>query len=199
MRKILLPIFTLFYLNIAAQVKITSPDKNIVLQVVEDANGNLQYSVNYKNKPVILPSSLGFKFSEPNVDLRRFSILKTDSSMFDETWPTVWGEYSRIRNHYRELRLQLKDKGTSGILMNLVFRVFNEGVGFRYEFPTQEKLNHFVIADEYSGFRMTGDHKTIWIPGDYDSNEFMYTTSTLSEVDATGGKNVQEIYAKTFF
>ena len=119
--------------------------------------------------------------------------------MFDETWPTVWGEYSRIRNHYRELRLQLKDKGTSGILMNLVFRVFNEGVGFRYEFPTQEKLNHFVIADEYSGFRMTGDHKTIWIPGDYDSNEFMYTTSTLSEVDATGGKNVQEIYAKTFF
>ena len=199
MRKILLPIFTLFYLNIAAQVKITSPDKNIVLQVVEDANGNLQYSVNYKNKPVILPSSLGFKFSEPNVDLRRFSILKTDSSMFDQTWQRVWGEHSRITNHYRELRLQLKDKGTSGILMNLVFRVFNEGVGFRYEFPTQEKLNHFVIADEYSGFRMTGDHKTIWIPGDYDSNEFMYTTSTLSEVDATGGKNVQEIYAKTFF
>ncbi|MGZ5190070.1 MAG: glycoside hydrolase family 97 protein [Flavisolibacter sp.] len=199
MRKILLAIFTMLCLNITAQVKLTSTDKNILLQVVADANGMLQYSVNYKNKQVILPSTLGFKFSEPDVDLRRFTILKIDSSMFDQTWQTVWGEYSSIRNHYKELRLQLKDKGESGIVMNLVFRVFNEGVGFRYEFPTQEKLNHFVVADEHTGFRMTGDHKTIWIPGDYDSNEFIYTTSKLSEVDATGGKNVQEIHAKTFF
>jgi hypothetical protein len=93
----------------------------------------------------------------------------------------------------------LKDHSNSGITITIIFRVFNNGVGFRYEFPKQDKLNHFVIADELTEFAMTGDHKTFWIPGDYDTNEFAYYTTKLSEIDATGGGKAQEIAAKTFF
>src|SRR4029078_11689681 len=88
------------------------------------------------------------------------------------------------RDHHKELRLHLQDKNNSGILMDVVFRVFDEGLGFRYKFPQQEKLLHFVVDDERSQFRLTGDHKTFWIPGDYDSNEYPYNTTKLSEVDA---------------
>ena len=183
----------------AQQMKTNSPDGNIALGVQLAAGGEFTYTVSYKNRPVMLPSSLSLKFKEPDVHLRQFTLLKMDSSTHDETWNTVWGEYSSIRDHHRELRLQLQDKNGSGVLMNVVFRVFNEGVGFRYEFPQQEKLMHFVLEDERSEFHLTGDHKTFWIPGDYDTNEYMYYTSKLSEVDASGGKFAQEIHAKTWF
>jgi len=93
----------------------------------------------------------------------------------------------------------LQDKGGSGISVNIVFRVFNDGVGFRYEFPKQDKLNHFIVGDELTQFAMTGNHKAFWIPGDYDTNEFAYYTTNLADVDATGGGKAQEIHAKTFF
>lgn len=200
MQKSLLAIFMVLNLSAMSQTfKLSSPDGNISLAVELSSAGTLNYSLTYKGKPAILPSSLGIKFSEPAVNLRQFSLVKPDSSVYDQTWKTVWGEYSSIRDHHKELRLNLADRGNSGILLNIVFRLFNEGLGLRYEFPAQEKLGHFVVADEMTQFHMAGNHKTFWIPGDYDSNEFMYTTSKLSEVDATGGKNVQEIYAKTFF
>ncbi|HEY0752286.1 MAG TPA: glycoside hydrolase family 97 protein, partial [Chitinophagaceae bacterium] len=150
-------------------------------------------------KPVVLPSALSFKLKEPEAELWLFTVERIDSSVFDETWKPVWGEYSSIRNHYREVKFSLKDKNGSDILLNIIFRVFNEGVGFRYEFPQQPKLTHFVVADERSQIKLAGDHKTFWIPGDYDTNEYNYYTTKLSEVDAGSGKFSQEIHAKTYF
>ena len=181
----------------AQMVTVKSPDGNIELSAFAD-NG-FTYMVNYKGKPVVLPSALSFRLKEPEAELRLFTVERIDSSVFDETWKPVWGEYSSIRNHYKEVIFYLKDKNGSDILMNIIFRVFNEGVGFRYEFPQQPKLTHFVIADERSQIKLTGDHKTFWIPGDYDTNEYNYYTTNLSEVDAGSGKFSQEIHAKTYF
>ena len=198
MRKSALLLFTLFacYAN-AQQFTLSSPNQNIRLTV--EVNNNLAYSISYKNKAAVLPSFLSFKFKEPAVELKNFVIVKVDSSSYDQSWKPVWGEYGTIRDHHKEMRLQLKDRNGSDILMNVVFRVFNEGVGLRYEFPQQEKLNHFVVEAENTQFHLTGNHKTFWIPGDFDTNEYFYYTSLLSEIDATGGKASQEIHAKTFF
>ncbi|MDQ3550305.1 MAG: glycoside hydrolase family 97 N-terminal domain-containing protein, partial [Bacteroidota bacterium] len=145
MKSILLLLLASVSLNISAQqnVLITSPDRNQKLLVTISPNGNVNYSLSYKNKAVIKPSALSMKFSEPAVDLNTFSIVRIDSSLHDETWETVWGEYSSIRDHHKELKLSLADRNGSGILMNVNFRVFNEGLGFRYEFPQQDKLTHF--------------------------------------------------------
>jgi hypothetical protein len=201
MKKYLLVLLVFLCLQTYAQqsINLSSPDGNIQLSAGLYAGGELSYSITYKNRPVILPSGLSMKFKEPDVELKQFTLQAIDSSSHDETWKTVWGEYSSIRDLHKELKLTLQDKNGSGILMNLIFRVFNEGVGFRYEFPDQEKLDHFVLADERSQFHLTGDHKTFWIPGDYDTNEFTYYTTKLSEVDASGGATAQEIHAKTFF
>jgi len=183
----------------AQNITLRSPNSNVQLHVVLTSSGEVSYAVQYKNQPVIQPSALSMELKEPAITLRQFAVQRIDSSTFDQAWQPVWGEYSSIRNHHKELRLSLKDRSGSDVLMHIIFRVFNEGVGFRYEFPQQEKLTHFVIADERSQFKLAGDHKAFWIPGDYDTNEFTYYTTKLSEVDATGGTKVQEIHAKTFF
>jgi hypothetical protein len=183
----------------AQKMNIASPDGNVKLAVNVSATGELHYSVTYKNKAVIQSSSLSMKLKEPAVDLKYFTVVNTDESTQDQTWNPVWGEYASIRDNHHKLILSLKDKGKNNIQLNVVFKVFNEGVGFRYEFPKQDNLKHFIIQDEKSQFRLAGNHKTFWIPGDYDTNEFTYYTTKLSEVDASGGKNVQEIHAKTFF
>jgi len=183
----------------AQQFKINSPDNDIQLAVNLSASGEVSYTVNYKNKPAILPSSLSMKLKEPDANLKRFTLVKIDSSLYDQTWQTIWGEYSSIRDNHKELRLHLQQKDSPKILLNIVFRVFNKGVGFRYEFPQQQNFTHFILDEENSQFHLTGDHKVFWIPGDYDTNEFKYNTSKLSEVDASSGKFVQEIHAKTFF
>jgi hypothetical protein len=180
-------------------INLRSPDGNIQLNVNRRDNGELTYSIYYKGKTTIAPSGLGFKLSSPDFSLIKFDLLKVDSSATDETWKPVWGEQSSIRNHYKQLYMQLRDKSGSDILLTIIFRVFNDGIGFRYAFPLQAKLNHFVIGDELTQFAMSGDHKTFWIPGDYDTNEFSYYTTKLSEIDATGGGKAQEIAAKTFF
>jgi glucan 1,4-alpha-glucosidase len=177
----------------------TSPDGAIRLQVTVSGDGVLSYQVAYKSRPVVLPSGLSLKFSEPAVELKQFTILKVDTSTYDQTWQPVLGEYSSIRDHHKELRLALQDRGGSQIQLNVVFRVFNEGVGLRYEFPQQEKLGHFVLAEEGTQFRLAGDHKTFWIPGDYDSNEYAYNTTRLSEVDAGRGKQSTEISVRSLF
>jgi hypothetical protein len=183
----------------AQQFKINSPDNDIQLAVNLSASGEVSYTVNYKNTPAILPSSLSMKLKEPDANLKRFTLVKIDSSLYDQTWQTIWGEYSSIRDNHKELRLHLQQKDSPKILLNIVFRVFNKGVGFRYEFPQQQNFTHFILDEENSQFHLTGDHKVFWIPGDYDTNEFKYNTSKLSEVDASSGKFVQEIHAKTFF
>lgn len=197
----LLLVFTGLTLLVRADQVITlaSPNGNMQLAVTHQADGGINYRVFYKGKKVIYPSVLGMKFKTPDVLLTKFDLSGIDSSVVDETWKPVWGEVSSIRNNYKQLLLKLTDRSGSGIQLQITFRVFNDGVGFRYSFPQQAKLNHFIIADELTQFTMTGDHKTFWIPGDYDTNEFMYNTTKLSEVDASSGAMSQEIFAKTFF
>ncbi|HEY6062943.1 MAG TPA: glycoside hydrolase family 97 protein [Chitinophagaceae bacterium] len=180
-------------------VTINSPNSSIKLTIQFTTTGELRYKTTFKDKTVTGLSALGINLKSPQVLLTKFNLLEIDSSVTDETWKPVWGEVSSIRNNYKQLVLKLSDRSGSGIQLEIIFRVFNEGVGFRYSFPRQPKLNHFIISDELTQFALTGDHKTFWIPGDYDSNEFMYNTTKLSEVDAGSSAMSQEIFGKTFF
>ena len=191
--------FLVIHASADQSINLYSPNGNIRLGLVLKDNGDLTYNVIYKGKTVIGLSGLGFKLNMPDISLVKFSLVSADSSLTDEIWKPVWGEQNSIRNNYKQLILRLNDKTGSGISVNLVFRVFNDGVGFRYEFPKQEKLNHFIVGDELTQFTVGGNHKAFWIPGDYDTNEFAYYTTNLSEIDATGGGKAQEIHAKTFF
>jgi len=182
-------------------IRIESPDKNLVCRILLNgpagSTGNLCYELDYKNKPVIKRSLLGFNLKSPAMQLNAFDLVEKSSTATDESWTPVWGEVKQVRNNYRQLFLKLKTK--DDVLVNMVFKLFNDGLGFRYEFPEQKKLKHFIIADEITQFAVTGNHKTFWIPGDYDTNEYAYYTSKLSEIDATGGKFSQEIHAKSYF
>lgn len=183
----------------AQQNSISSPDGNIVLTTSIATDGTLNYTVQYKNRNVILPSTLSMKFKEPAVELKQFTLVNAATCSYDQTWKPVWGEYANIRDNHEQLTLSLKDKNGSNILLNVIFRVFNEGVGFRYEFPQQDALNHFIVADEATQFHLTGNHMVHWIPGDYDSNEFSYNHTKLGDVDASISKTFTSIFAKTFF
>ncbi|HXB95427.1 MAG TPA: glycoside hydrolase family 97 protein [Puia sp.] len=148
-----------------------------------DGAGSPVYAVSYGGKPVVLPSRLGFVLKEDSGYNRGFVVRGIERKVVDETWQPVWGEVKDIRNHYQQLTVHLGKGGGSGKLLDIVFRVFEDGVGFRYEIPKQAGLRYFVVSEELTQFRMAGDHKTFWIPGDYDSNEYPYTTSALSAVD----------------
>jgi len=174
----------IFQANASTNITVNSPNQIVQLKVTTEADGSIWYSVNRKEKAVILPSTFSFKLSKPEVVLQQFNITAIDSSAVDENWQPVWGELKNIRNNYKQLALTLADKNNSGIIIKLVFRIFDDGAAFRYEFPEQKKLKHFIVADEFTQFKLTGDHKTFWIPGDFDSNEFRYNTTKLSEVDA---------------
>ncbi len=147
------------------------------------AGGSPTYEVFYNNKPVILPSGLGFKLNVDSSFDRSFQVIGTERKSFDQTWLTVWGETKDVRNHYEELTIRLQTVKTPNRRLNIIFRVFEDGVGFRYEFPLQPNLKYFIVTDELTRFNQTGNHKTFWIPGDFDTNEYLYTTSTLSEID----------------
>ncbi|MBC7947147.1 MAG: glycoside hydrolase family 97 protein [Chitinophagaceae bacterium] len=180
---------------------IFSPDRNISFMVVAtgtDSTGySLAYEMLYRTKPVIGTSALGFVLNNPAIRLDHFEVLAKQQNTVDETWSPLWGEVKHVRNNYNQLTLKLK--GKRGIIVHLIIRVFNDGAGFRYEFPAQPGFNHFIVGDELTEFRLTDDHKAFWIPGDYDTNEYAYYTSTLRNIDATGGGSAQEIHAKTFF
>lgn len=147
------------------------------------AEGKAQYAVFFNNQLVIKPSALGFVLDKNNA-LDTFTLVGSEEKEVDETWKPVWGEVSSIRNHYKQVTVHLQQKNASVILLNLVFKVFEDGVGFRYEFPLQNQLKYFVVSEELTEFNLTNNHKAFWIAGDYDSNEYPYTTSKISEVDA---------------
>jgi hypothetical protein len=199
--KLIFGLLMLISVNVMAEKKlsIASPDQQIQLHFVNADNGSIQYQVNYKSRSVVAPSSLGFRLSEPVISLMNFDVLSVDSSLVNNSWEPVWGEQKTIVNHYRELKIALSDRSKDKIRMDLIFRVYNDGVVFRYEFPVQPNLMHFIVADEISQINMTGDHQAFWIPGDYDTNEYSYYNSALSKIDASGGTFAQEIHAKTFF
>ena len=180
MRKIIL-LMSILAMHWATAQQQTSPDGNVVLSFSLKADGTPTYKMTYKGKPVINESTLGFTLKKDEPLTNHFKVVSDSKSTFKETWKPVWGEEKEILNYYNELLVQLKQDKTNR-LMNIRFRVYNEGVGFRYEFPTQKELTYFVIAEENTQFAMTGDHTAWWIPGDYDTQEYDYNESKLSEI-----------------
>jgi hypothetical protein len=160
-----------------------SPNKQINVAFAVNKKGVPTYQIQYKQKPVILESSMGFELVKDDDLMENFKVLDVIYDTKDEVWNTVWGEEREIRNHYNEMLVILQQKKTSR-RMNIRFRVFNEGVGFRYEFPQQADLGHFIIQQERTSFTLTGDHTAHWIPGDYDTQEYDYTTSRISKIES---------------
>ena len=180
MRKIIL-LMSVFAAHFLMAQQQTSPDGNVILSFSLKNDGTPSYKVSYKNKPVINESTLGFTLKKADPLTNNFKVVDTKKSTFKETWKPVWGEESEILNHYNELLVSLEQNNTNR-KMNIRFRVYNEGVGFRYEFPSQKELTYFVVEEELSQFAMTGDHTAWWIPGDYDTQEYDYMESKLSEI-----------------
>lgn len=184
MKRILLGVLTSFFVStfipIVAQEQ-ASPNGNVVVSFSLNKQGVPFYKISYKNKPVIKESSLGFLLKGSESLTENFKILDAQKTNFKETWQPVWGEETEILNHYNELLVSL-EQTTSLRKMNIRFRVYNEGVGFRYEFPQQKELTYFVISEELSQFAMAGDHTAWWIPGDYDTQEYDYTECKLSQI-----------------
>ena len=187
MRKILFALMLLPMMAMAQTVK--SPNGNVSVKFSLD-NGRPVYEVSYKNRAVVKPSYLGLELAKTKhaskgmeeTDLMDgFVIAKTDTSSFDETWKPVWGETATIRNHYNELAVTLNQPATKRNIV-IRFRVYDDGMGLRYEFPQQQELNYFVIKEEHTQFAMAGDHKAFWIPGDYDTQEYETVESKLSEI-----------------
>jgi len=177
---------------------VTSPDGDITLTFEIESGGRPAYYVDFKGRQVIKPSRLGFELVSESgrnsfnhqaekakgdaLSLREgFEIVKTTRDSADETWTPVWGEEAEILNRYNSMTVQLKQPEFDR-LMNIEFRVFDDGIAFRYDFPSQPNLNYFVIKEEKSEFAMNGDHWAYWIPGDYDTQEYNYTKSRLSEI-----------------
>ena len=180
MRKIIF-LMSIFAAHLTMAQQQSSPDGSVMLSFSLKSDGTPSYKVTYKNKPVINESTLGFTLKKAEPLTNNFKVVDTKKSTFKETWKPVWGEESEILNHYNELLVSLEQNNTNR-KMNIRFRVYNEGVGFRYEFPSQKELTYFVIEEELSQFAMTGDHTAWWIPGDYDTQEYDYMESKLSEI-----------------
>lgn len=185
MKKIFAWLFVLTWINNAdaQQQKSISVNKNKVkLEFTLDATGRPEYTVSYAGKPVIKPSKLGLVLASDSTFYKDFTWTGTDQKQVDETWIPVLGEVSKIRNNYEQLTVHLQQNGSKKTL-DIVFRVFEDGVGFRYEFPKQPGLDYFIVKAERTEFALAGDHKAFWIPGDYDTNEYIYTTSKVSQID----------------
>lgn len=160
--------------------EVKSPNGEIVLNV-DVKEGVPVYRLDYKQRPIVKESRLGLELKDGKNLTGGFTVADSQTSAFDETWKPVWGEEKEIRNHYNELALTLNQAST-GRTLRLRFRVFDDGLGFRYEFPQQKDLNYFVIKEEKTQFAMDGDHKAFWLPGDYDTQEYSTVTSKLSEI-----------------
>lgn len=180
MKKVLLATMC-FLLSMAAFAsEVSSP--NGVIKVIFKLNGSVPtYQVYYKGKEVVRPSRLGYELINAQNLLDGFTVKSEETSTFDETWQPVWGETRTIRNHYNDLLVKLTQQSTDRNV-NIRFRVYDDGVGLRYEFPQEGKLNYFVVKEERTEFAMTGDHTSWWIAGDYDTQEYEYTKSRLSEI-----------------
>ena len=195
MRKFLL-VLLLLSAGYRAGAQVTMPLKahldKVSLTVVMGLEGHPSYAVFYGTKPVIKPSRLGLSFADGKGFDGPMVLVGSETKDVDETWQPVWGEVKNIRNHYQQLTVHLRQPVASGRKLDVVFRVFADGVSFRYEVPTQPGLTYFTVQDEQTEFNLPGNHKVFWIPGDYDSNEYAYTTSRLSEVNTTPIEAIQQ-------
>lgn len=172
---------SLFATGSAWAQTLKSPDGNLVLDFHLSGTETPVYSLDYKGKSVIKESKMGFVLHPDFQFNQDFEIVDTKFAESDTTWETVWGQNKEIRDNHKEMFVALRQKKT-GWLLNIRFRLFDDGLGFRYEFPVQKELRHFIIMQENTEFSLAGDHKAFWIPADYDSNEYPVTTSRLSEV-----------------
>ncbi|MFN8244026.1 MAG: glycoside hydrolase family 97 protein [Ferruginibacter sp.] len=186
------------------RLNVTSPDNNLSLNFWIADGGVPMYELSYKNKPVILPSAMGLEMKEtysfeqlPNLR-SNLMIMDSKQSASDSKWKPVWGDVKEIRDNYRQLLVTLQQRSEKSIGFVIDFKVFNDGIGFRYEFPEQKNLTYFIVTDEKTEFRLTGDHTAFWIPGDFDSNEFSPNVSKLSEVNTKDPKYAANIYAHQF-
>lgn len=170
--------------SLGATEVLTSPDGRLQLSFDLTADGTPTYKMDYNNKPIIATSRLGLELKNQKSLLDGFKMERVSRSSFDETWQPVWGEQSSIRNHYNEMAVCLSQPDDNGHLREMIvrFRLYDDGVGFRYEWPAQDNFTYFTIKEERTEFAMTGDHTAYWIPGDYDTQEYDYTISRLSEV-----------------
>jgi len=195
--------FSGFAQNPTGTEVLKSPDGNLELRFALSEKGTPTYSLSYGDKAVVLPSELGYEirgkrlketfeeksgrfYAKPESLHDGFKVTDVRRDTLDETWEPVWGEESHIRNHYNELAVTLEqgpvNKNGPKAVMVIRFRLYDDGLGFRYEFPEQKRLKYFVIKDELTQFAMAGDHTAWWIPGDYDTQEYNYTVSRLSEI-----------------
>ena len=174
-------LLALFMSGAAMAESITSPDGQLRLNFSVNPQGEPVYELSYKGKAVIKPSKLGLELKNDPGLMNGFTLAGTETSTFDETWEPVWGEVKQIRNHYNEMAVTLNQKAQDRNII-IRFRLFDDGLGFRYEFPLQKNLYYFVIKEERTQFAMAGDHKAFWIPGDYDTQEYDYMESKLSEI-----------------
>ncbi|MFC6877502.1 glycoside hydrolase family 97 protein [Flavobacterium myungsuense] len=178
-------IFSLVFLLAMGYINsqsVQSPSKAITVNFKLSENGNPNYTISYKNKPVILESFLGLKLKS-GIDLTsNFAIDSFGVNTFNEIWQPVLGEQKNIKNHYNQLTIALSQT-KDNVKINIIFRVFDEGVAFRYDFPKQQNLNYFIISDEASEFNIVGNHKVFWLPGDFDTNEYNYEETLFSEIN----------------
>ncbi|WPU94235.1 glycoside hydrolase family 97 protein [Mucilaginibacter sabulilitoris] len=183
MRKLLFVVAVMLHTAVFVQAQeISSPDKNLTLKFELKDNGVPTYQLSYKQKEVIKSSKLGLETKDVPSFMDGFTVAKTEQNTFDESWNPVWGEQKSIRNHYNELLVTLTQKAVQDRMIRIRFRLFNDGLGFRYEFPSQKNLNYFIIKEEHTQFALTGDHKAFWLPGDFDTQEYETVTSNLSEI-----------------
>lgn len=200
-------IMVLYGTVIFAQLKtnVKSPNKNMELNFWLNDKGVPMYEIIYKNKAVLLPSAMGFELKQTMNDIAlptlKSNLVITGSTQTtaDTKWKPVWGDVKEIRDNYSQLNVSLSQKRDTAISFNIIFKVFDDGVGFRYEFPQQKNLTHFIVSEEKTEFHLTGDHKAFWIPGDYDSNEFSPNITNLSEVNGEDPKYAANIFAHQFF
>lgn len=175
-------VLVLFSITGSMGQEFQSPNGNFKMIFTLEKDGTPTYQLFLKNKEIIKKSKLGLELQKDSKSLiNDFKLVNEVRNTFDETWKTVWGEETDIRNQYNELALTLKQNDTDRLVV-VRFRLFNDGLGFRYEFPQQKNLTYFVLKEERTEFAMTGDHTAFWIPGDYDTQEYDYTESKLSEI-----------------
>ena len=200
MKKLIQVLFVLLIsINSSFAQELKSPNGQFSMTFSLLQDGTPTYELSYKNKSIIKSSKLGFELkNDKNSLLNGFVITNSKTATFDETWTPVWGEVAQIRNHYNELAVTLNQKATDRIVV-VSFRLFDDGLGFRYEFPEQKNLVYFVIKEERTQFAMTGNHTANWISGDYDTQEYDYTTSKLSEIRNLSSKNRSENASQTWF
>ncbi|MDB5271261.1 MAG: glycoside hydrolase family 97 protein [Hymenobacter sp.] len=175
-----------------ATAPLTARLDKVSLTVALGPDGRPTYAVAFGPKTVIAPSRLGLSFADGKGFEGPLVLTGSETKDVDDTWQPVWGEVKDIRNHYQQLTVHLRQPVADGRKLDVVFRVFADGVGFRYEFPRQARLQYFTVQDEFTEFHLPANHKAFWIPGDYDSNEYAYTTSRVSEVNTTPIEPIKE-------